>query len=470
MKNKKEYLWALVGKFIPQSIYLVTTMILARFLSPDDFGMIGVLAIFFTVSTVLMDSGLGGSLVKEKNISKIDCSTIFVFNLFVSHLLYLFLFVFSDNIESYFAKEGLSEVVKLSSLVLVINSWGLVSKSILQRDLKFREISNITIISVVIASLCSIILGINGCGVYALVGYQLINALVHVVLMLIKSNFVISFRFCTYSFKKLIPFGLYTTLTNIIDTIYENMITTLFGKYFSLQQAGFLYQAKKIEEVPSHSIIVTINSVSFPILTRLKDSPDEFKSEANNIFVSVTALIIPLLLTISLFSRPIITFLYGEKWGDASPYLSILMFAGIFILVENVNRNFIKSLGKVNKLFRYTIIKRLLGITIILMTIFIVPEYVLYAYIISSFLGYIINNYVYSKLINQSKLENLFTLFKILIPNIIYYTIMNSIIQHTTHLIIQIMIACLLFFFYVYLICPLLGFDRLSFLKFLNKK
>ena len=205
-------------------------------------------------------------------------------------------------------------------------------------------------------------------------------------------------------------------------------------------------------------------------MTRLKDSPDEFKSEANNIFVSVTALIIPLLLTISLFSRPIITFLYGEKWGDASPYLSILMFAGIFILVENVNRNFIKSLGKVNKLFRYTIIKRLLGITIILMTIFIVPEYVLYAYIISSFLGYIINNYVYSKLINQSKLENLFTLFKILIPNIIYYTIMNSIIQHTTHLIIQIMIACLLFFFYVYLICPLLGFDRLSFLKFLNKK
>lgn len=470
MKNKKEYLWALIGKFIPQSIYLITTMILARFLSPDDFGMIGVLAIFFTVSTVLMDSGLGGSLVKEKIISNIDCSTIFVFNLVVSHILYLFLFLSSNNIESYFAKEGLSNVVKLSSLVLVINSWGLVSKSLLQRNLKFREISNITIISVVVASVCSIILGIKGFGVYALVGYQLTNAFVHVVLMLLKSNFIISFKFSFSSFKKLIPFGLYTTLTNIIDTIYENMITSLFGKYFSLQQAGLFYQAKKIEEVPSHSLIVTINSVSFPILTKYKESYNEFIREANNIFVSITSLMIPFLLTISLFSQPIITLLYGEKWIGASPYLSVLMFAGIFILVENINRNFIKSLGQVDKLFKYTIIKRFLGISIILFTVLWIPQYVLYAYIASSFLGYVINNYVYSKLINQSNLKNLCMLFKIILPNIVYYILMVLIIQHTNSIILQITSACVLFLLYIILISPLLGINKFSIFNLLIKK
>ena len=465
MKNKKEYFWALIGKFIPQSIYLITTMILARYLSPDDFGMVGVLAIFFTVSSVLMDSGLGGSLIKENEIKRIDCSTIFVFNLAVSHILYLFLFVLSDNIEDYFAKDGLSKVVKLSSLVFVINSWGLVPKSLLQKELKFRIISNIGIISVIIAALGSVILGINGYGVYALVGYQLINALVQVVLLLYKANFFLSFKFSRTSFKKLIPFGLYTTLTHSIDTVYENIITSLFGKYFNLQQAGLLYQAKRLEEVPSHSLIVTINSVAFPVLTKLKDSPDDFIKEAKNIFILIISLITPLLLTISLFSKPIIILLYGDKWIEASPYLSILMFAGIFILAENVNRNFIKSLGQVSQLFKYTLIKRIVGISLIVLVILISPKYVLYAYIVSSFIGYIVNNYVYCHLMTLSSVTNFCILFKIFVPNAGYYIVMLLVMYYVDNLIMQVLISLFLLLLYVMVLSKYMGWNLNSLFK-----
>lgn len=421
MKNKKEYFWALLGRFIPQTIYLLTTIILARFLSPQDFGMIGVLTLFCTISSVLMDSGLGGSLIKENKITNLDCSSIFVFNIIISLILYFTLFICSDYIEYYFSHKGLSEVTKLLCLVFIINSWGIVPKSILMRELNFKAIGKISIISVIIASIISIILGVNGYGVYALIAYQLVNSLINVILLIKESTYKISFKFSYHSFMKLIPFGAFTTLVTCIDTLYENMITFLFGKYYNIQQAGYFYQAKKIEEVPSHSLISTINGVAFSVLTKYKDTPNEFISESNKILKTISAFMIPLLLTISLFSEPIINLLYGEKWNLAAVYLSILMFAGIFILLENINRNFIKSLGKVSLLFRYTIIKRVLGILLILGIAYLSPQYVLYAYIVSSLLGYLINNHVYCKLMNISVMSQIIVVIKLLAPGLFYY-------------------------------------------------
>lgn len=471
MQNVKEYIWALVGKFLPQGIYLVTTMILARFLTPDDFGMIAVLTVFFTVAGVLMDAGLGGSLIKENRIEDIDCSTIFVFNLFVSHLIYVILFCLSSEIESFFGQEDLSSIVKVLCLVFVVNSWGLVPKALLMRNLKFKEISNISIISVFIASCCSVTAGIYGLGVYALVIYQLINALINVLLLLNAIKFKISLAFSFNSFKRLIPFGFYTTLVTITDTIYENMITFLFGKYFNMQQAGYLYQAKKIEDVPSQSLIVSINSVAFPVLTRYKDEPVEFIKEARRILETISLFLIPILLTVSLFSVPIIILLYGHEWESSASYLSILIFAGICIVLENINRNFIKALGFVNQLFKYTIVKRGIGIITILITVYIFPEYILYAYIISSILGYIVNNYVYCKIMNINCSKEFYIVLKLLVPNVIYYFVMILVIRYIELVSIQILIASIFLIIYYIYILPLYGIDTHRIMKlFISKR
>ena len=157
-------------------------MILARYLLPDDFGKVGALSVFFMVANALMDAGLGGSLVKEPNLTNTDCSTIFIFNFVVSVFLYVLIFLFSSKIELYFDSSGLSMVVRVLCLIFVINSLGLVPRSLLQRSLKFKQLTIINVISVFVAALVSVLLALYQFGVYALVAYQIVSAAIMVIL------------------------------------------------------------------------------------------------------------------------------------------------------------------------------------------------------------------------------------------------------------------------------------------------
>ena len=175
MSNSNAYVWGLMSRFAPQGLYLITTMVLARFLAPSDFGTMGVLAVIFTVANILLDSGLGGSLIQKEDINDDDCSTISSFNIIVSAIIYCSLFISASRIETFFEISDLSGVVKTVSLVFPITAVGIVPLSILKRQLKFREIFISTLSGVVIASFFAIVIAIKGGGVYALVYYQIIG-------------------------------------------------------------------------------------------------------------------------------------------------------------------------------------------------------------------------------------------------------------------------------------------------------
>jgi len=459
MLHKGEYIWALVGRFLPLFIYLVTTMILARYLSPDDFGMIGVLSIFFMVANTLMDAGLGGSLVKEKSLSKLDCSTIFVFNIAISLTLYLLLFAFADVIETYFETLGLAMVVRVLCLIFLINAWGLVPRSLLIRDLRFRTLTIINVVGVIAAAVSSVALAMLQFEVYALVAYQIVNALVTVLLSIRASRFVVSFRFSRSNLKRLLPFGIFTTLTTTIDTIYENLITFLFGKYLNMQQAGFLSQAKRLEEVPSQSVAQTISNVAFPVLTQLRNDGLRFAKECNNTFKSVLLLALPLLFTMSVFSEPIIWLVYGEQWRPAAPYLSLLIFAAVFHIAETLNRAFIKSTTQVAQLLNYTLIKRLLGIAAILVFLFVETKLALIGYILSTFVGFILNVHLLSRISEITIIGQVRLFLTVLLPSVIYYIIMCAVSANVDSLPMQIAVAVFLLVAYYLGVLRLYGMD-----------
>ena len=448
MQHKGEYIWALLGRFVPMFIYLGTTMALARFLTPDDFGMVGVLSVFFMVAKTLMDAGLGGSLIKEKEISNLDCSTIFVFNIVVSLLLYFFIYLFAGTIENYFETPGLSKVVRVLCLVFIINSFGLVPWSLLVRYLKFRTITIINVVSVICAAIVSILMAIYKFGVYSLVSYQIVAAVVTVLLSIKASDFKVSFRFSLKSLHHLIPFGIFTTFSTIIDTIYENLITFLFGKYLNMQQAGYLSQAKRLEEVPSQSVAQTISNVAFPILTQLREDSDIFAKECTTTFKTVLLLVLPLLLVMCVFSEPIIHLVFGKQWIPAAPYLSLLVFAAVFHIAETLNRTFIKSTTQVRELFRYTLIKRAIGIAIIFAFLFIEPKLVLYGYIVSTFIGYLFNVHLLSRVSSLSFFSQIQLFLIILLPNAIYCIIMIIVNSLSLSLSIKIIIGAFLLIVY----------------------
>ena len=423
MRNKTDYLWNFFGGTGSQAIYLLVNLILARYLTPYDFGTIGVLSIFLSTSDILIDSGLGGSLIKEKEISETDCSTIFVFNESMAIVLYFLLFFFAPLIETFFRIENLTYVIRIISLVFLINALRLVPSAILARNMRFKQMAIMNTIAVIVAGTISIVAARFGFGVYALVAYTLTRSIVLVIGYCKIVNYSINVRFSKQSFKKLYSFGLYTSLSNIIDTVYESITTLFFGRFLSISSAGFLSQAKKLEDAGTRSIANTINNVSFPVLVKYRTNLQLFISEANAIYKIVILFVTPLFLSVGLYANVIISLLYGREWLPAAPYLTILIFAAIFMIMETITRNYIKSLGEVSRLFKITIIKRVIGIISIICFCFISVDLILWGYVIGAAIGYIMNTYLYSKL-TSTRLSKLFIKhFIFILPSIIYYVI-----------------------------------------------
>lgn len=400
MKHKRAYIWTFGGRVLPQLIYLLTNIFLAHYLTPTDFGQIGVLAIFISISSTLTDAGFGGSLIKEDYVSSLDLSTVFIYNLIVSILLYLVLFFCAPFIESYFSIDGLKNIVRTLSLVFVINAWALIPKTLLIRDLHFKSIAIIAVIAVILASIISIIGALQQWGAYSLVAYQLTYAIVEVVSYEIVTRYKHSFRFSLYCFKKLFSFGFYTTLCNVLESAYTNIMTMLFGKFMTISVAGYFYQAQKLETSATNSLASTINTTSFPILTKIKNDRKAFISESNSLLKSFSLFLFPLFWLIVIYSREIITFIYGPEWQEASIYLSLLIIVGVFYVLESLTRNFIKSLGQVKILAKYSLFKRIIGLIFILGFLIVGPFYMLYGYILSTIFGYIVNNYILSKILH----------------------------------------------------------------------
>lgn len=459
MQNKSAYIWNFGGRIVPQVIFLLTNIILAHYLSPSDFGQIGVLAIFISISSTLTEAGFGGSIIKEEKVLPIDLSTVFIYNLVVSLLLYSILFISSTWLESYFKIEGLANVSRVLGLVFVISAWSLIPKTILIKNLCFKQIAIVGVIGVIIASGISIICAREGFGVYALVAYQLTYVICEVICFEIITKYNLSFKFSVNSFKKLFSFGFFTTLCNIIDATYSNLMTALFGKYINIKSAGYLFQSQKLETAATNSLAQTINTVSFPILTKLKAKQDTFYNEANSLFRNLTLCIFPLFWIIVIYSEPIIVLIYGEEWKDASIYLSLLMVAGIFSVMESLTRNYIKSLGNVKKLAEYTLFKRIVGIICIILFLIIDPFYMLYGFIISTIIGYLANVNLYSQLIEIGYCKLLWNDLKSFIITLFFPLLLFTIHKIDNLLIETVLISIVLLFYYLLLLPKYLKID-----------
>lgn len=405
MHNISAYLWNFISKFGSQVLYLLTTMVLARYLLPEDFGVIGILSIIFMVANTLTESGLGGALVIEKEITKEDCATIFLFNIAVSGTIYLLLLLGSDFVERFYDVDGLAKIARILGLVFVINSFGIVPRTLLYRQLNFKGLCITTLAGVIAASVVSIILAIYNWGPYALVAYQITSASIITLGTIILSKYTFPLGFRTDRFKKFFNFGYYTTITGIIDTVYENIIASIFGKYLSVSDAGYLIQAKKLEEASSQSLIMTINNTAFPILSKYRSDLQFFKKEADTIIFTIPLIISPAFIVLCLFSKEIILLLFGDNWLPASDYLSILVIASLFMIMDAINRNFIKSLGFVKYLFHATILKRVIGCLIIFISGLISVQYILYGYVVSSIVGFTVNCIIYAKVIHANVLH-----------------------------------------------------------------
>lgn len=414
----------MMSKISTQGIQLLFMLLLARYISPTDFGTIGVLTVFITISNALIDSGMSASLIKEKDITSDDCSSLFTFNISISILLYCVIYACSPFIEDYFQIETLSRVCKLIAIPIIVNAISIVPKTLLVKALKFNVIFGVQFISQLLTCVITgIYVVIYEWRLDALILYYNLAAIFPSIGYVLWMKYVPQFKIKRKSIRKLFEFGIFNTLSNIVDTIYENILSIFIGKYLNVTEVGYYSQAKRLEEVPSRSITDLICGTSFPLLCINNEDTGWYIRKITQIQHVMYSIMIPAMMLIMIYAKDIISLVLGDNWIKAGPYLVLLAFAGIWVIIENTNRTFIKSLGRADIMLWTSIIKRTLGIMIIVLSLLVSSAYLLYAYIIASIIAALINAYALSRLLPYSVIQQLKLWSQSLVPACFFYIV-----------------------------------------------
>lgn len=408
-------------KFAVIGLKFITAILLARLLTPNDYGVVAMVAIFISLSSILVESGLGGSIVYHNDITRKDYDSVFWVNILISIFLYCILFALSDTISEFYHVDILSIIIKISGLSIIFNSLGLIQNTILYKELKFKQMAIVSIISYVLSSIVAIILAILKYGVWALVAQQVLQSVFRTIILIYINRYKPSFYISFKILKKHWIFAKGLLFSTLIKTIYENIYLQIIGKYFSIKDTGYYSQSSKLNDIPVDFFARTFDNVLFPVFSKIEDD-SVFSRELSKVSRLSGFLIIPVMSMISLFSSNIVLLLLGNKWSDSAWILSYMSIGGIFIVFESISRSGIKAKGKGNALLIIELLKRIVDIIVIILFMYFYGLVgIVIAFVINSMWGWLLNVYYLSKFTAYKMKQQIEDVLVFLIPVTIIY-------------------------------------------------
>ena len=287
---KKSFKWSLLIQLSNQIFGFIITLILARLLSPADFGVIGILTIFISLSKKITDGGLAASLIRTKDVTERDFSTVFYFNLIASLLLYLSLFVASPFIADFFKIELIENLLRVYGIIIILSAFTITQSIKLNKELNFKTQFRILLPSLILSGICGISAAYYGLGVWSLVVKEIVFSISASVQLWLYSQWKPLFVFDKDCFKKHFNFGYKLVLTDLISQVFNDSYKAIIGKIFSITQLGFFTRAKSMEELPNQIVFNTINRVLFPMLSQVQNDHNRLKHVYSQIIKLVTFL------------------------------------------------------------------------------------------------------------------------------------------------------------------------------------
>ena len=361
--------WNALGSFSTQGVNFVLQIILARLLSPSDYGVIAMMAIFLQVAAVFVDSGFGKALVQKKDCEEKDYSTVFYYNLAVSIGIYIILFAISPLVARFYDTSILKDVMRVASLVVIINALSIVQRTKLEKSIDFKSRSIVAFVSSLLSGIAGIIMAYYGFGVWALSGQSLLNSLLQLIFFYLYIRWFPSLVFSIESFREMFSFGSKLLATNIINVIYSNLYTIVIGKRFNSRDLGFYSRADQFAIFPSTYLCGIISGVAFPTLSKIQDDDDKLRFAYRKIIRYSSFIIFPLMIGLAAVAAPFIRALLGEKWAETIPYLQILCFALMWDHLSSLNLNLLFVKGKSNLVLKLEIIKKSIALIILFASI-----------------------------------------------------------------------------------------------------
>jgi len=417
-------IWSFAQRFGTMVISFISNIVLARLLTPDDYGTIGMLMIFIAVDNTFVDGGFGSALIQKKEPTKNDYSTIFWWNMFLSVVLYGLLFMGAPAVARFYNLPILCNVLRVQGIVLIINALSIIQQNQLRKQLKFKRLATVTVISATLSAGIAIILAYMGWGVWALVTQQLMLSGFTAILLWVLNKWYPSLVFSKESFKQLFGFGGFILVSNLINTFCNNVHVLLIGRYFTPSVLGHYTQARKLEEIASTSFSSIVDQVSYPVLAEYQNDITNLQAVLKKLLLCIAFITIPIMTILALNAHALIIFLYTNKWVECIPYFQILCIAGIASSMQGVLYYAVASLGKSRELFIWTIIKRGLALLVVLVGTFLGGIFgLLIGSVLGAWIVYLSNAYLCSKHIHYTFTQQLLDLSPIVIANLISFLI-----------------------------------------------
>ena len=469
-KTVKGIVWSAIEKFSVQGVQFLVMLVIARILSPKDFGLIGMMAIFIAVSDSLCNSGFSQALIRKQNRTEADNSTVFYFNVVVSLVLYLILYFAAPWVAEFYNEPELTVLMRVLCLIVIIHSFAVVQRAVYTANLNFKIQAKASFIAAVISGFIGIVLALNGFGVWTLVWQQLLNAGLLTLLLWFYSSWHPRFFFSWKSFRDLFSFGSKLMVSGLLDTVYNNIYQLVIGKVFTASSLGYFTQAKTFANFPSANISTIIQRVTYPVLCKLQDDDNVLRNNYRQLLRLSAFIIFPLMCLLAGVSKPLITTFVGEKWSFAAQLLIPLSFSMMWYPIHAINLNLLQVKGRSDLFLKLEIIKKIIGVSILFISIPFGLTFLCWSRIATSLLSLFLNTYYTGKLIHVNFFVQMGDIVHILLMSLISFFIAFACQYAIPNSIVQIIVGGVLGISFYLGGAFLLQFTEIKYLKKIIKK
>ena len=392
--------WSFIDNIANSGITFLVGLVLARLLTPEEYGVMAMIAIFIAVSDSIIDSGFSNALIRKVDIERIDYNTVFYFNLIVSISLYILLFFVSPAISAFFREPVLVDVMRVIGFVLIVNALAIIPRTIFIRNINFKTQTKVSLIASISSGVVGIGMALSGMGVWSLVGQQLSRQLLNTVFLWGYCKWKPVFEFSAKSFKEMFGFGSKLLVSGLLDTIYKDIYYIIIGRFYSSAQLGQYTRAQQFNIIFSSNLTSVVQRVSYPVLSSMQDESERLKQAYRKV-IKVTMLVtFACMLGLAAVAKPLIVILIGEKWLMAVSFLQIICFAGMLYPLHAINLNILQVKGRSDLFLKLEILKKIIAVGPIIIGIFYGIEYMLWGSVFTSFIAYFLNSFYSADLIN----------------------------------------------------------------------
>lgn len=385
--------WSAFENFGSTIISFVFGILLARILSPSDYGLTAMIAIFLGISRIFIESGFSNALIRKPDLKDEDCSTAFYFNLLIAVGCYLILFFTAPLIAKFYNKDILCSIVRAEAVCLIINSLVLVQIALANRRIDFKLTSKVNLSSSIVSGFFGILLALKGFGVWSLVFMDISNSLVALILYWYNTKWIPKFVFSKRSFKYLFGFGSKLLATGILDVIFQNLYPIVIGKYYTPTSLGYYTKAMNFAKLPSSLFTKVIQRVTFPVLSTIQQDNERLAFDYRRLLRMSAFIIFPLMVGIAAIAKPLISLLLTNKWEQSAIYLQLLCFAMMLYPIHSLNLNLLQVKGRTDLFLKTEVIKKIIEILIIICSVRYGITIMCVGLIANSFIALVINTY-----------------------------------------------------------------------------